>query len=147
MSGPAHGFDETMISGYLDGELTQGDTQRVRLHLEGCDGCRRLADDLRKLSDATMATDFRTPSDTQWDETPRTSASRLFHTSSWILGMIWVIGLVGFVVYQIATDGESTRFDGLIPLGLVATFGLAVLSALIDRVQTRKTDPYRKVKK
>ena len=35
MSEKQHGFDEALISGYLDGELTQGEEQRVRLeHLD-----------------------------------------------------------------------------------------------------------------
>ena len=38
-----HGFDEALISGYLDGELTQGDAQRVRVHLEDCAVCQRTA--------------------------------------------------------------------------------------------------------
>ena len=29
------------LSAYVDGELTQGGRQRVDVHLEGCDACRR----------------------------------------------------------------------------------------------------------
>ena len=54
MSEPRHEFDETSISGYLDGELTQRDDQRVRLHLEDCAECRAIADGMRKMKEATM---------------------------------------------------------------------------------------------
>ena len=147
MSELKHGFDEALISGYIDGELTQGDAQRVRLHLEGCEPCRRLADDLGRLSNATMATEFRVPEDTQWDESPRTMASKMFHNSSWVLGLLWIVGLAAYLIWQVGTDAQSSRFEGLIALGLLAAFGLAFLSTLIDRAQTRKNDPYRKVKK
>lgn len=71
MTDTPHEFDEAILSGYLDGELTQGDEQRVRLHIEHCAGCGIVIDELRKLREATMNSNFQVPDDTQWDETPR----------------------------------------------------------------------------
>lgn len=147
MTSQQHTFDETLVSGYLDGELTQGDAQRVRLHLETCDDCRRLADDLGRLSAVTAATTFQVPNDTQWDERPRTGLSKVFHHSSWILGLLWFVGLIGYVIWQATTDAGSSSFEFLIPVGLWLAIGLALLSALSDRLDTRKNDPYRKVQK
>ena len=50
MTDTQHQFDEALLSGYLDSELTQGDEQRVRLHLEGCAACKSEIEELRKLS-------------------------------------------------------------------------------------------------
>ena len=147
MSGREHVFDEALISGYLDGELTQGDEQRVRLHLEDCVECSQMADELSRLKEATMTTEFRPPEDTQWDETPRNTASRIFHSSGWLLAIGWAVGIVGYLLWQIATEAESVQFESMLGFALLLAFGLIVLSALIDRLQTRKTDPYRKVKK
>lgn len=147
MSGREHGFDEALISGYVDGELTQGDAQRVRLHLEDCAECRDMAGELRRFKEATMKTEFRVPEDTQWDETPRNAASRILHSSGWAVAIAWVVGIVAYLVWQIATDAESVQLEGMLSFALLLALGLIVLSALIDRLQTRKTDPYRKVKK
>ncbi len=147
MSGPEHAFDEALISGYIDGELTQGDTQRVRLHLESCAHCKQVADDLRQLKETTMTTPFSVPKDTQWDETPRTTASRILHNSGWLLAIAWALGVIVYAVWQIATDAEPIRLEGVLGFGAVLAFGLIVLSALADRLQTQKNDPYRKVKK
>jgi predicted anti-sigma-YlaC factor YlaD len=147
MSGQEHGFDQALISGYIDGELTQGDAQRVRLHLEDCAGCRQMADDLRRLKETTMTTEFRVPEDTQWDETPRNTASRILHNFGWFLAIVWVAGVVAYVVWQMATDSESIQLEGMLGFAILLAFGLIILSALIDRLKTRKTDPYRKVKK
>lgn len=142
-----HRFDEAMLSGYLDGELTQGDRQRVSLHLEDCSECRSVANDLRELRETTMNSDFQVPEDTQWDEAPRGSISRLLHGSSWVIAGLWVIGMVAYVVWQIATDSESIRFEGVVVVALLLAFGLIILSALIDRLKIQKNDPYRKVQK
>lgn len=147
MSRGEHGFDDALISGYVDGELTQGDDQRVRLHLEDCAECSQTADDLRRLKEATMTTEFRVPEDTQWDETPRNAASRILHNFGWLLVAAWAAGLLGHLGWQAATDADSFQFEALLGFGLLLALGLVFLSALIDRLQTRKSDPYRKVKK
>lgn len=147
MSDIRHGFDDALISGYLDGELTQGNEQRVRLHLEDCAECRSAADELRKLREVTMNTEFQVPADTQWDETPRGALSRFLHNFGWLIAGLWVVGIAGYLVWQIATDSESLQFEGVLGFALLLAFGLVILSALVDRLKTRKNDPYRKVLK
>jgi predicted anti-sigma-YlaC factor YlaD len=147
MTETQHEFDEATLSGYLDGELTQGDEQRVRLHLEHCAECRSVIDELRKLRETTMNTDFQVPEDTQWDETPRSAISRLLHNSGWLIAGLWVVAIVGYLVWQMATDAESIQFEALIGVAFFLAFALIILSALVDRLKTRKNDPYRKVQK
>ncbi len=140
-------FDEALISGYVDGELTQGDAQRVRIHLENSPTARQLERDLRQMKETTMSTTFRTPADTQWDERPRNGLSRALTILGWSIGGLWLVGLVAFLVWQAVGEGESTRFDALLGLGPLVAVGLIVASALVDRLQTRTNDPYRKVTK
>lgn len=144
--GMDHGFDEALISGYLDGELTQGEEQRVRLHLEDCAECRRLAGELAEMREATMSTEFRVPPDTQWDETPRGGGSRLLRDFGWIVMCLWVAGLVGFGLWKLATDLEHL-WTNLLAFGFWFGFGLVGLSVLIDRLKGLKTDRYRRVLK
>ena len=145
MTDTQHEFDQATLSGYLDGELTQGDEQRVRLHLEHCAECRSVIDELHKLREATMNTDFEVPEDTQWDETPQGAISRLLQNSGWLIAGSWVVGIVAYLVWQMATDAESIQFEALIGVAFLLAFALIILSALVDRLKTRKNDPYRKV--
>jgi len=139
-------FDESWITGYLDGELTQAEAQQVRIHLEDCATCRGLFDDLTHIREATMTTPFPTPSDDQWDETPRGVVSRLSRNLGWLLLGLSSIGLAGLVAWQILTE-TSGRFEQLLILALgVALMGL-FLSVLIDRIRARGSDRYRRVKK
>ncbi len=80
-----HTFDDTLISGYLDGELTQGSEQAVRVHLETCERCRTTAEELRTIKEAAMGTRFEVPEDLQWDETPRSTGSRLAQRAGWLI--------------------------------------------------------------
>ena len=147
MTETQHEFDEAMLSGSLDGELTQGDEQRVRLHLEHCAECGNVMNELHKLRETTMNTGFQVPEDTQWDETPRGAVSRLLHNSGWLIAGLWVVGIVAYLVWQTATDSESLQFEAMIGFSLLLALGLIILSALVDRLKTRRNDPYRKVQK
>jgi len=146
MSEVKHGFDEALISGYLDGELTQRDDQRVRLHLEDCAECRNLAGEMRQLKEATMTSEFQVPEDTQWDEKPRGTISGFLSNFGWMIAIAWVVAIIGFVVWQVATDTENL-LEAVLVFGLWLGFGLVFLSVLIDRLKTYRTDPYRRVEK
>ena len=145
MTQPAHTFDETLISGYLDGELSQGDAQRVRLHLEECRTCRATADELTQLKEATMSSQFKIPDD-GWDETPRGGLSRVLRNTGLLVGLAWLVGLTLWLIWELANDPE-----GLVALLLVGGFllsaGLILASVVIDRRRAMKNDRYGRVRK
>ena len=141
-----HRFDEALISGHLDGELTQRDDQRVRLHLEDCAECRAIADGMRKMKEATMASKFQVPEDTQWDEKPRGSISVFLSRFGWTIAIVWVIAIAGYGIWQVAT-GAADLLEAVLVFGLWLGFALVFLSVLIDRLKTFKTDPYRRIEK
>ena len=145
MDDSPHGFDEALISGYLDGELTQGEAQRVRVHLEGCPECRATADELTRLREATMTSRFEAPPDTSWDEAPRGRTSRLLRNAGVVIGLAWIIGIVAFVLVELANEDELAGL--LFVAGLLLAGGLLLASVLIDRRTELKTDRYRRVKK
>lgn len=140
------GFDESLLTGYLDGALTQGDEQRVRVHLEDCDSCRRLVAGMRETREATMSTRFEMPRDDQWDEAPRGAASRLTFGLGWMMLLAWALGVAGFAIGQLWSGPESL-LEKLLAFGGLSGFLLLFLSVLIDRLKTMRTDPYRRVQK
>ena len=142
----AHSFDEALISGYLDGELTQAEEQRVRLHLEDCAPCADLAAELTRIREAAMSTRLPVPDDRQWDEAPRSGLSSLLRNFGWVLMLSWIIGLSGYGVYQLLSDTENLVWN-LIAFGFWLGMGLVFFSVLLDRLKTRRTDRYRRVEK
>lgn len=141
-----HGFDQTLLSGFLDGELTQAAEQRVRIHLEDCIVCRQAYNELAKLREATMTTRLDEPRDLQWDERPRGLFSALSRGFGWLLVIVWAAGTTGYGLWQLATGPEDLAaklivFGGL--LGLVLLF----VSILVDRVRASRTDRYREVQR
>ena len=139
-------FDQTLLSGHLDGELTQADEQRVRIHLEDCAVCRASYEELSELREATMTTQLDQPRDLQWDERPRGLFSSLSRGFGWLGLVIWAAGTAGFALWQLATGSEGLM-EKLIVFGGLFGIGLLFVSILIDRLRTVRTDPYREVQK
>ena len=139
-------FDDTLLTGYLDGVLTQGQDQRVRLHLEECEVCRREVAEMRELRELTLSTRFRPPPDDGWDERPRSSWSRASLGLGWAVLLVWLVGMAGFAVGQAWSDAASL-FERFLLFGGLLGGLLVLLSVLIDRLKSLETDRYRGVKK
>lgn len=142
----ASSFDEALISGYLDGELTQADDQNVRIHLEDCSHCRAIHQGLEDMREATMTTHFIKEPDRQWDEDPRGALSRTGFALGWLVAILWLVVTSGYALWQIWIDSGGWFEKTLVFSGLAA-IALLFSSVVIDRYRTAKTDRYRKVEK
>jgi anti-sigma factor RsiW len=139
-------FDQALLSGHLDGELTQADEQRVRIHLEDCAVCRANYEELSKLREVAMTTHLDQPRDLQWNERPRGLFSSLSRGFGWLVLIVWAIGTGGFALWQLATGPEALA-EKLIVFGGLFGLGLLFVSILVDRLRAAQTDPYREVQK
>lgn len=147
MSEPrAHAFDESLISGYLDGALTQQERQRVELHLAACGACTELFDELCELRSAARDTAFRIPSDEQWREAPRGPASRSLRWAGWVMLLAWAAGSGAFGLWQLAAS-SGPLWEKLAVFGGLSGGGLLLLSVLLDRLHALEGDRYRRVLK
>jgi len=139
-------FDESLISGYLDGELTQAAEQKVRIHLEDCVQCRTLLEDLRTIREAAMSTEFSKPDNTQWDERPRGGASLVTRGAGWILAAVWAVVVGAYAIWEFVKMPASP-IERLLVVGGLTALALLFVSVLLDRIRTARTDPYREVEK
>jgi anti-sigma factor RsiW len=135
-----------MLSGYLDQVLTQEEAQRVRVHLEDCGSCRTLVEELKTMRNVAMTSEFRVPSDDQWDERPRGAASGVAFGVGWLILIVWAVGVAGFALGCV-WQGTESLLEKLIVFGGASGGVLLFVSVLIDRLRIRKTDRYRRVSK
>jgi len=139
-------FDEALLSGYVDRALVQRDGQRVRVHLEQCAVCRAVVEDLRAVREATMTSEFLTPRDDEWSETPRTESSRMLVGLGWPLVTAWAVLMIGYALWEGWHETENL-VERLLLVGGVTGFALLFLGVLLDRLKAAKTDRYREVRK
>lgn len=137
-------FDEELLSGYLDGMLTQQEQQRVRLHLERDGDARAEFEQLREMRSAALTTQIRVE-DEQWNERPRNGLSGVCRVVGLGLIGVWALGLLIVALWlpeQLEREGVR-----LLSGSMIGGVGLVLISALADRMQTSRTDIYRRVEK
>jgi anti-sigma factor RsiW len=139
-------FDEALLSGYVDHALTQGDEQRVRVHMEDCATCRALVADMSQLKEVTMSSHFSVPVDDQWSEASRGAVSRAAFRAGWGLVLVWGVAAATMALWAFWTSDESTR-EKLVGFAIVLGPLLLLVSVLVDRLKALKTDRYRGVQK
>jgi len=139
-------FDESLLSGYLDGELTQGEAQRVRVHLEDHPESRRLLEELAAMREAALTTELAVPEDDQWDPRPRGPFSRLSRRTGWTLILLWLAVVTGLAVWGWWT-APVRWWTKALTAAIVGGPLLLFLSVLRDRLDVMSTDRYRRVQR
>lgn len=142
----ARPFDEALLSGYLDGSLTQAQAQRVRLHLEDCAACRREMAELRALRESTMGSRFRLPAEEEWPEVPRTKVSWLSRSIGWMAVVAWLVVVTAVALYRfLSATGDPLEI--FVILGLPGGVALLFVSVLLDRLRDLRTDRYKGIQR
>ena len=140
---------EALLSGYLDGELTQGDRQRIEVIMEDCQDCAKTFEEMKKLRGEISGIEYEHMTEAERlkaakDPVAETGAS---------LGQVLVIG--GFIIFYgsciylaLKEMLSSPDTPMLMKIGLPAIFlgfGVLLTSVIIDRIKASKTDPYKDV--
>jgi anti-sigma factor RsiW len=139
-------FDEALLSGYVDGALTQHERQLVSLHLEACPDCRAELDDMAALRAAARGTAFAFPADEEWGELPRSAGSRALRLGGWGLLLVWLAVVFGSGLVELMRAAVPA-WERVAVAGVVAGLLLLLLSVLLDRLRELRTDRYRRVQK
>ncbi len=136
---------QELISGYLDNELTQQDSQMVRVHLESCASCRAIYQDLQTIKQATSQLNYPTTEAEKIQQLLQEPVARNFSAIGWFL---LIVGLAGLMIFQAFTFFFSEEVPVIIKL-LVFTIEAGALalfiSVLRQRLIAKKTDKYKKV--
>lgn len=136
---------EQMLSGYLDGELTQGDRQRVEVHIDACPSCQRVYDDLSELQDQVGQLKLDRMSPSEWSSIMSNVPIKGSRSIGWILLIAGSVIISVYGMWEFATDDTV---PALVKTSLFAIYlGLAFLLISVgwQRLVERKTDKYKDI--
>ena len=140
---------EALLSGYLDGELTQGDRQRVEVIMEDCQDCAQTFEDMKKLRGEIGGIEYE-----HMTETERLKAAKdPVAEAGASIGQILVIGgfiifygsLIYFALKGMLADPDTPLFMKIGLPAILIGMGILFTSVIIDRIKASKTDPYKDV--
>jgi len=134
-----------MLSGFVDGELTQQQRQRVTLHCENCAQCRDNLESLRVLRERIAGSGLSEIGEDKWRESMNETTVEITRGVGWLLfiaGLLVAagIGLAGFIFSDEIPVGIK-----LLITAIYGGLGLLLFSVLRQRLIERKTDKYKDV--
>lgn len=134
-----------LLSGFVDGELTQQQRQWVSLHCDNCKECRENLDSLRKVRERVAGAGLSEIGEDRWRESMDDSTVQTTRSIGWLLFIagllvIGAIGLVGFLFSDDISFGMK-----LLIIAIYGGLGLLLFSVLRQRLIERKTDKYKDV--
>lgn len=138
--------DESLISGYLDGVLSQGEAQKVELWLEESKEFSAVYEELRSIRDAARGTEFVLPTDEQWNEKARTRAGGWWRRVGWTTMVLWAVLLLGHLLWELLGSSGSL-LEKFLVLGALAGIGSLLVAVFLDRLGGSTSDRYRRVLK
>ena len=135
-----------LLSGYLDGELTQQEHQRVRVLCETNASYREKLEELRALREQLGQMSFGTHDANQWRENMNDIPTRTTRGLGWLLliGGALIAAGVGVVEFLRTVD-ELGLIERLIIGGIYGGLLLLFVSVLRQRLIERKKDKYKDV--
>jgi hypothetical protein len=148
MTGRPRSIDDhvgELLSGYIDGELTQQERQRVEVHCDGCAECSNNLDELRALRDKVGRSRLSELGDDIWREQMEDTTVRATRGIGWLLFIGGLLILAGYVIYEFVIDTSLTLGVKLLFAAIYGGMGVLFISVLRQRLIERKSDKYKDV--
>jgi anti-sigma factor RsiW len=134
-----------LLSGYIDGELTQQQRQRVEVHCTNCAACAGELDELARLRKEVGAANLSEFGEDTWRETMSDTSVQTSRGIGWLLLVGGILAASGIAVFTFLADPAIVLRDKLIAGAVYGGLALLFISVLRQRLVERKTDKYKDV--
>ncbi len=133
------------LSGYMDGELTQQQRQRVELHCAACAECRHLLEELTSLKQRVAAGKLSVFGEDKWRENMTDQAVKTSRSAGWIVFLAGLLFAGAAGLYVFIGDTSIPLWTKLILVAIYGGLALLLYSVLRQRLTEQKTDKYKDV--
>ncbi len=136
---------DELLSGYIDGELTQQERQRVEVHCDECTQCRGSLTDLRALRSAVGQARLGELGEDKWREQMDDTTVKATRGIGWLLLIGGVLVISGIGLFQFITASSMSFGEKLLAASIYGGLAALFISVLRQRLIERKTDKYKDV--
>jgi hypothetical protein len=134
-----------LLSGYLDGELTQQERQRVDVHCASCKECEISLVEIRALRESLGKARLSDIDQGQWREMMNDTTVKTASGIGWMLFWGGILAAIGFGLIAFITDSSIGLWEKLIVSAIYGGLLALFISVLRQRWIERKTDKYKDV--
>lgn len=136
---------DELLSGYIDGELTQQQRQHVEWHCTDCNACAEELEQLSRLRADIGAASFSQYGEDRWRETMNDATVQASRGFGWLLLVGGILACAGIAVIAFLTDPTIKLGAKIIAGAVYGGTTLLFISVLRQRLIERKTDKYKDV--
>jgi len=136
---------EEQLSGYIDGELTQQQRQRVSLHCDQCPSCRQKLDELTELRRHVGKARLSMVGEDKWRETMNDTSDKLVRGLGWLLFLVGLLVIGGIGLVRFVSDDSISALTKFMLAAIYGGLAILFLSVLRQRLRERKSDKYKDV--
>ena len=134
-----------LLSGFVDGELTQQQRQLVTLHCDECAECRENLSRLRALRERIKNASLSEVGEDKWRETMNDNTVQTARSIGWLLFIAGLLAIAGIGLFVFIFDDEIPVGMKLIMVAIYGGLATLLFSVLRQRLIERKTDKYKDV--
>ena len=133
------------LSGYVDGELTQQERQRVELHCQDCTICRTNLEELISLKQRVASGRLSITGEDNWRENMDKPEVQTPRSLGWILFIAGLLVAGGAFVVAFVTDDGTPIWAKLMFVAIYGGLAILLYSVLRQRLIEQKTDKFKDV--
>jgi anti-sigma factor RsiW len=134
-----------MLSGFVDGELTQQQRQLVSLHCDQCGECRELLENLKNLRERVGKSGLSEVGEDKWREHMNESTTKTTRSVGWLLFIGGLLAAASYAIFGFLFGTEASTGEKLVVLAIYGGLAAIFVSVLRQRLIERKTDKYEDV--
>ena len=138
---------EVLLSGYLDGELTQQERQKVGVYLERDERYREILAELERVKTETESLHYEEPSSGDWKLMEKSLVEDVSRGLGWVILSVWAVVLTAYGLWELATTPDEPLMGKLLVFGVFLGIALLFFSVLSQRMRESRTDKYKGVYK
>ncbi|MDT8319679.1 MAG: hypothetical protein RQ826_04055 [Xanthomonadales bacterium] len=134
-----------LLRGFVDGDLTQQQRQRVQLHCEQCEECRQNPEGVQALRERIGRARLSEVGEDIWREAMKDTTVRNTRVIGWLLFVVGLLAIGGVGLWAFVTEPGMPLGMKLILVAIYGGLAVLLFSVLRQRLIERKTDKYKDV--
>lgn len=133
------------LSGYIDSELPQQQTQQIAVHLAQCEECKRLHKELLDVQQKVKMVVNDQAEEDHLEKIMQEPAAKQNLQWGWLLIIISSIMMMLYALACFITDEEINSFEKITAILLGAGGILLFLGVIRQRIAAAKSDKYKDI--
>ena len=127
---------------YIDGEMNARERETYEKHLETCESCKTMIEEMSALKEVTDTMKIAELPEAVWEKYWTGIFNRVERSIAWFVFIAGALIVTGHSVYQVITDPGIHSVVGLGVVMALVGFAILFLSVLREKLAVNKKDRY-----